>query len=100
MDRAKRLIWVRGFPPFSQEKAKRMGHGGSCGLMDRSKRLSWGSVVPTPCCEKDGARRCVRDSALRAWGGGLVLDTALGEDAFLVGVFDFAHLGYGVGDVD
>ncbi len=42
----------------------------------------------------------MRDSALRAWGGGLVLDTALGEDAFLVGVFDFTHLGYGVGDVD
>jgi L-ribulose-5-phosphate 4-epimerase len=29
---------------------------------------------------------------------GLVFDAALGEDAFLVGVFDFAHFGYGVGD--
>jgi len=28
------------------------------------------------------------------------LDAALGEDAFLVGVFDFAHFGDGVGEVD
>jgi hypothetical protein len=27
----------------------------------------------------------------------LELDAALGEDAALVGVFGFAHLGYGVG---
>ena len=34
------------------------------------------------------------------WSGSMAtleLDTALGEDAFLVGVFYFAHLGYGVG---
>ena len=34
---------------------------------------------------------------LREWSE---LDTALGEDAFLVGVFDFAHLGDGVGEFD
>ncbi len=31
---------------------------------------------------------------------GLELDAALGEDAALVGVFDFAHLGDGVGQLD
>src|ERR1039458_4410312 len=30
----------------------------------------------------------------------LELDAALGEDAFLVGVFDFAHFGDGVGEFD
>ena len=38
--------------------------------------------------------------ASRTWDCGSVFDAALGEDAFLVGVFDFAHLGYGVGELD
>ena len=33
-------------------------------------------------------------------GGELEFDAALGEDAALVGVFDFAHLGDGVGELD
>ena len=40
-------------------------------------------------------RKVKRESADR-----LVLDAALGQDAFLVGVFHFAHLGDGVGKFD
>jgi hypothetical protein len=45
--------------------------------------------------------RCVEAGDGTVWttgaGVGLELDAALGEDAALVGVFDFAHLGDGVG---
>ena len=38
---------------------------------------------------------------MRSWTEGwLILNAALGEDAFLVGVFDFAHFGDGVGEFD
>jgi hypothetical protein len=39
----------------------------------------------------------LRPDSIPRWS---VLDAALGQDAFLVGVFDFAHFGYGVGDFD
>ena len=64
---------------------------------------NWGWVPAfPPLLRKNGGTRgradcCIANAQRKTYS---VFDAALGEDAFLVGVFDFAHFGDGVGEFD
>jgi hypothetical protein len=70
-------------------------------MVSRVRELGLGSCFPTLAAQEWGTRGradcCIANAQRKIYS---VFDAALGEDAFLVGVFDFAHFGDGVGEFD
>src|SRR5260370_6498456 len=70
------------------------------GLLLRRKPVPPSLSHKTPPLRNDLNQMVLQRPVETARDCGLEFDAALGEDAFLVGVLDFAHLGDGVGEFD